>query len=159
MYIQLSFSIVEKQKSAGAIIYVIENEKPLFLLLQNTLKNTYWEFPKGKIENKESIKETVKREISEETCLNKLFFIPGFQWVLKWFYQFEGKTIFKETIYLLAKIKTQEKSQVKINHEHEKFEWIPYEKAMQKLKKKANKEMLKKANQVILEYEKQKKLF
>jgi len=150
---------MEKQKSAGAIIYYLDKNKPLFLLLRNTLKSTYWEFPKGKIENKESIEETVRREISEETCLDKLFFIPGFQRVLKWFYQFEGKTIFKETVYLLAKIKEEDKMKVRINHEHEKFEWMPYEKAMLELKKKTNKEMLQEANKSIFEYEQQKSLF
>lgn len=150
---------MEKQKSAGAIIYTIENKKLLFLLLQNTLKNTYWEFPKGKIENNESIEETVKREVKEETGLDDIKILQKFNHTLKWFYQFEGKTIFKEAIYLLAKIKNQDKFKVKINHEHEKFEWMSYEKAMQETKKKSNKEMLEKANQFILEYEKQKSLF
>jgi len=42
----------------------------LFLFLKNTLKTTYWEFPKGKIETNEPVESTVKREIKEEIGLD-----------------------------------------------------------------------------------------
>jgi len=60
----------KQEKSAGAVVFYLNKENlPVFLLLQNTLKKTYWEFPKGKIEENEDIEETVKREIEEETGL------------------------------------------------------------------------------------------
>jgi len=150
---------MEKQKSAGAIIYYIdEKNKPIFLLLQNTLKKTYWEFPKGKIEDGEEVDHTVTREVEEETGLGDIKIIPGFKHVLRWFYQFEGKTIFKETIYFLARVKKEDKHKVKINHEHERFEWVSYERAMKEFEKKSNKEMLQEANKFILEIEKQRRL-
>jgi 8-oxo-dGTP pyrophosphatase MutT (NUDIX family) len=152
--------MVEKQKSAGAIIYYLdEKHKPEFLLLQNTLKKTYWEFPKGKIEGNEDIEKTVKREVEEETGLRDISIIHGFKHVLKWFYQFEGKTIFKEAVYLLAKIKRENKKYVKINCEHEKFEWMPYEKAIKEMTIKSNREMLKEADKFILKVERQRRLF
>jgi 8-oxo-dGTP pyrophosphatase MutT (NUDIX family) len=152
--------MVEKQKSAGAIIYYLdEKNKPNFLLLQNTLRKTYWEFPKGKIEDNENIEKTVRREVEEETNLRDIKIIRGFKHFLKWFYQFGGKTIFKEAVYLIAKIKPEDKFKVKISNEHEKFEWMNYEKAMKETNKASNKEMLKKAYDFILEVEKQKSLF
>jgi 8-oxo-dGTP pyrophosphatase MutT (NUDIX family) len=150
----------EKQKSAGAIIYYL-NEKhlPVYLFLQNTLKKTYWEFPKGKIEGNEEIEKTVKREVLEETNLSNIKIISGFKHVLRWFYRFEGKTISKEAVYLIAKISEEDKDNVKISEEHQKFEFMDFNVAMQKLNIKANKEMLQEANKFILKLEKQRELF
>lgn len=149
---------MKQEKSAGAVIYCIA-EEPLFLLLQNTLKTTYWEFPKGKIEENEKIEATVKREVQEETELKNLEIIPGFSHTLKWFFKFKGELISKEAIYLLVRIPAEDKDKVGINHEHEKFEWMSYETAMQEIQIKSNRELLEKACKFILEHEKQKKLF
>lgn len=149
---------MKNEKSAGAVIYCITDE-PLFLLLQNTLKTTYWEFPKGKIEENEEIEETVKREVEEETRLKNLEILPGFRHTLKWFFKFKGELISKEAIYLLIRIPREDKDKVGINHEHEKFEWMSYEKARNEIKIKSNRDLLEKAHKFILEHEKQKKLF
>ena len=80
------------------------------MLLQNTLKTTYWEFPKGKIEAGEQINQTVKREAQEETGLKNFQIIRGFKREVQWYFQFEGKTIRKNAIYLLIKIPAGEKN-------------------------------------------------
>jgi hypothetical protein len=59
---------------------------------------------------------------------------------------------------LLIKIPEKDREKVKINKEHEKFEWMNYETAMKKINIKANRELLEKAYSFIKEYEKQKKL-
>jgi len=148
---------MKQEKSAGAVIYYIADE-PLFLLLQNTLKTTYWEFPKGKIEENEEVEETVKREVKEETELKNLEIIQGFRHTLKWFFKFKGELISKEAIYLLIRIQKEDKDKVGINHEHEKFEWMSYETAIQKIQIKSNRNLLEKAYKFILEHEKQKRL-
>lgn len=150
--------MVKKEKSAGAIIYFFENE-PKFLLLKNTLKTTYWEFPKGKIEENENIDETAIREVEEETELDNLEIIPGFKESINWFFRFQGELISKEAVYLLVKIPKEDKNKVKINKEHQDFSWLSFKEAQNKIKIKSNKELLKKAYEFILEYEKQKKLF
>jgi len=150
----------ERQKSAGGIIYYLnERHLPVYLFLQNTLKKTYWEFPKGKIESNEEIEKTVKREVFEETGLKEIFLLKGFKYVLRWYYRFEGKTISKEAVYLIARIRENQKQEVRISEEHQKFEFMDFETAMQKLNIKANKEMLQEANKFILKIEKQERLF
>ena len=156
---------MEKQKSAGAVVYLVEKDIPEFLLLKNTLKTTYWEFPKGKIEENESIESTAKRETEEETNLKNLKVIPGFKHSISWFYKFQGQLISKEAVYILIKVPKEDKSKVKIiqdaegHLEHQEFQWLNIEQAREKMKIKSNKEMLDSAYRFIIEYEKQKTLF
>ena len=151
---------MKKEKSAGAVVYYYDEERkePIFLLLQNTLKKTYWEFPKGKIEENENIEQTILREIKEETGLKNIEIIPGFKHVLRWFFKFQGQLISKEAIYLLVKISEQEKDNVKISREHQKSEFMDIETARKEINIKANLNLLEKAYQFIKEIEKQKRL-
>lgn len=145
----------KQEKSAGAIIYYIEKDKPKFLLLKYT---TYWGFAKGIIESGESIEETIRREIKEETGLKDIEIIPGFQFKQNWFYKTEDNLVRKEAFFLLAKVSKEEAEKVKISHEHEDFDWLTYEEALKTMKIKQNREMLKAAYKFIKEYEKQRKL-
>jgi tRNA nucleotidyltransferase (CCA-adding enzyme) len=48
------------------VIYKMENEVPIYLLLKRKLHWKGWEFPKGKIEKGETKEETARREAHEE---------------------------------------------------------------------------------------------
>lgn len=148
----------KQERSAGGIIYYINEEgKPIFLLLQNTLKKTYWEFPKGKIEKGEKLEQTAVREAKEETSIENLQLIPGFKYALDWYFRFEGQLIRKEAVFFLLKINKEEKTKVKINKEHQQFAWMDFETAMKEINIKSNKTMLREANDNILKYESHKK--
>jgi len=149
----------KQEKSAGAVVFYLNKEQePIFLLLQNTLKKTYWEFPKGKIEENENIEETVKREVQEETSLKNLKIVQRFKETLHWFFKFQGQLVSKEAVYLLVEVPEQEKENVKISKEHQKSEWMNYETAMKEINIKANRELIEKAYKFIQEYQKQKRL-
>ncbi|MDR1928906.1 MAG: NUDIX domain-containing protein [Endomicrobium sp.] len=62
--------------SYGAIIYKIQNCKPIFLLVCS--KSKIWGFPKGHSENGENKIETARREIFEETGIKNIRFIKNF---------------------------------------------------------------------------------
>ena len=68
-----------REKSAGAIIYRMENDVPQYLLLHYTPSNEgkrgQWGFAKGHVEQGENDIQTAKREISEETGIKDLKFI------------------------------------------------------------------------------------
>ena len=144
-----------KEKSAGAVIFRIENSKPYYLLLR--YYSGHWEFAKGHIEEGESNEETVKREIEEETGIKEIKIIPGFQEYIKYFfkssYGLKGEEkkkapwIFKLVVFYLAQTKETE---VKISKEHKDFIWLPFEDALKKLTYKNAKEILRKANDFIL---------
>ena len=47
----------------------------------------HWDFPKGHIEKGEKIKDTIRREVEEETGLKDIKFIEGFKEWIKYFFK------------------------------------------------------------------------
>lgn len=149
------------ENSAGAVIFYYNplTQQPYFLLLRNTLKKTYWGFPKGKIEKNESIKQTVKREVKEETNISKLRILPKFKYEMRWFYQLNNNRIKKHATFFLAEVDEEQKAKAKINEENEQLVWMSYKKALKTINIKKNKELLTQAYEFIMENRKQKTLF
>lgn len=56
--------------TSGAIVYQKTATGVKYLLLQSTNKSQFWGFPKGHVEAGETLLETARREILEETQLN-----------------------------------------------------------------------------------------
>ena len=142
------------EKSAGAVIFRRENNKIYYLLLHypgasHRAERDYWDFPKGHIEKGEKIEDTVKREIFEETGLKEIKILPGFKETIKYFFKFEGKNILKFVTFFLAE--TKEKK-VQISFEHIGYEWLPFEKAIERLTFKNAKEILKRANDFLIKF-------
>lgn len=137
------------EKSAGAVVFR-KNKKIKYLLLHypSTAKapKEYWDFPKGHIEKGEDELITVQREVQEETGLKNLQFIDGFKELIRYFFKFQGKTIFKIVTFYL--VKTKEK-RVKISLEHLGYKWLSYKEALSKLTFKNAKEILQKANEFL----------
>lgn len=136
------------EKSAGAVVFRKEGKIPLYLLLR--YEAGHWDFPKGNIEKGESIEETVRREIKEETGIEDVEFLEGFQTEIKYFYRSKGENIFKIVIFLLASTETDK---VKISFEHLGYQWLPYEEALKEITFKNAKEILKKANNFLAEHQ------
>jgi len=103
---------MENEFSAGAIIFRKEKEQALFLLIYSG-RNKIWGFPKGHIENREPEKDTVLREVREETGISGLKFVDGFR--EEDIYQAtsnrgvnKGSTIEKHSIYFLCETKSKD---------------------------------------------------
>lgn len=99
-----------KKKIKVVAAFISEGEK--FLI---TKKDDLWEFPGGKVKEKESLKEALKREIKEELGVDievlKQIFL----------YEKEGHIFY----FFLSKIK---KGKI-ILKEHGDFKWIRFEEA------------------------------
>lgn len=132
------------EKSAGAIIFRKENKKIYYLLLY--YEAGHWDFPKGNIEKGERPEEAARREIKEETGIGKIKFLPGFKETIKYFYKREGKIFFKVVVFFLAQTQTQK---IKISWEHQGFQWLPYQAALEQLTFKNAKGVLEKAHQFL----------
>ncbi|MEF8846899.1 MAG: bis(5'-nucleosyl)-tetraphosphatase [Candidatus Paceibacterota bacterium] len=132
------------EKSAGVIIFRKKNHENLFLLLH--YEGGHWGFPKGHIEEGETIKETAIREAKEETTITDLNFKEGFKEWIKYFYKREGKKFFKIVTYFLAETKQEE---VEISHEHVGYKWLPYEQALKQVTFDNAKQILKAAHQFL----------
>ena len=138
---------MEKEKSCGAVIYKIENNKFYFLLSKMGLGHI--SLTKGHVEDGESEKETAEREIFEETSF-KLNVDTNFRKVITYSPK-EGVT--KDVVFFVAK--TDETKKPKDTHDDEvvDFMWTDYPKAIKKLTFKSDKEVLEAAYVYILKKE------
>lgn len=140
------------EKSAGAVIFRKQKGKNLYLLLRyprgSRTPAPYWDFPKGHVEKGETLEDTVRREVEEETGLKNIGIIPGFKETIKYFFKWNGKNIMKFVTFFIAETKN---GQVKISDEHVGFEWLDYEKSLKQLVFKNAKNILKKADDFIFE--------
>ena len=79
-----------QEHSAGAVVYRLERGKPVYLLLHYEAK--HWDLPKGNIEEGESVEETARREIREETGIKDVEFVPGFETKIEYVFCRETET-------------------------------------------------------------------
>ena len=131
------------EKSCGAVV-VLTNTTPKYLLLH--YEAGHWDFVKGNVEPKESEKDTVIRELQEETAIVKARFIDDFREKIEYFYRRQGTTIHKEVIFFLMETHTET---VKLSFEHVGFIWLDYQHAMDKLTFKNAKDVLRKAHKLL----------
>lgn len=116
-----------EERSAGAVVF--REDAPgtrSYLLLLNAGR---WDFPKGNMEKGESELETVRREVEEETGLDRITIVPGFRRLIEYYYRRDGKNVHKQVVYFLASTKAED---VKISHEHQGFGWFSYQDALER---------------------------
>ncbi len=136
------------EHSAGAIVFRPEIKQILYLILH--YEEGHWGYPKGHIEKGETIEETVRREIREETGIADIDVISGFKELTKYFFVFEGQRIFKTVVFLLARTHTKK---VELSFEHIGYEWLPYPEALQRITFKDEKTLLEKAKKFIEDHD------
>lgn len=134
-----------REFSAGAIVFSKGPSGTRYLLLNSKYKTEYWDFPKGNVEKGETEEDAARREVAEETGIQKVTFVPNFKEKIRYFYRREGQTIYKEVIFFLAEAVTQ---YVRISPEHAGFEWVDFNEAMKRLGQNS-KDVLEKANKVL----------
>jgi bis(5'-nucleosidyl)-tetraphosphatase len=117
------------ERSAGAVVfYMDDNSEPEYLLLHYSAG--HWDFPKGNIEAGENEKQTVTREIWEETRIPDVEFLNDFRIKIEYKYRHGKKLVRKEVVLYLARTRTRK---VILSHEHIGFTWKKFEDAMQQL--------------------------
>ncbi|HAV11533.1 MAG TPA: diadenosine tetraphosphate hydrolase [Candidatus Moranbacteria bacterium] len=143
---------VSFEKSVGAVIFREEGGEKKFLLLK--YRSGQWDFPKGHVDEGETEKETLAREIREETGITQVEIKEGFRTTNRFFYTAKGNeykermekgkgvNIFKRAVYYLAKTK---KAEVVLDFENKGYVWAGFEKAISMLGNEGSKRTLKKA--------------
>lgn len=141
---------MKTEKSAGLVIFK-RSRGIKFLLLEYARRNdergehTYWDFPKGHIEEGEDEKSAALREAEEETGLKDLNIINGFRETIEYFFR-AGDLIKKHVIFFLAETHSEE---IKISEEHLNYCWLTYQEAMKKMEFKNAKRILTKAKEFL----------
>lgn len=132
--------MVVKRKSVGLIVFSRAGGKREYLLLH--YESGHWDFSKGGVEKGESEAETALRELREETGISKVKVISGFRESIHYFFREKNELVSKDVVFLLAE---SEKREVVISSEHVGFEWLSFEKALERLTFKNAKQVLEKA--------------
>jgi 8-oxo-dGTP pyrophosphatase MutT (NUDIX family) len=130
-----------REKSCGAVIFVKKDNSTKYLLLNYAAG--HWDFVKGNVEPNETEKETVLRELQEETGITDASFLDGFKETIAYFYRRQGLTVHKEVVFFIMESQTEK---VTLSFEHVGFIWLDYQHAMEKLNFKNAKDVLQKAH-------------
>ena len=131
------------EKSCGAVIFR-RNGANKYLLLH--YEGGHWDFVKGHVEKDETEKETVLRETDEEAGITDLKFIEGYREAISYYYRRAGRTVRKDVVFYLLETKTE---QVRLSREHVGFDWLTFDRAMERLTYKNAKDALQKAHDFI----------
>ena len=131
------------EKSCGAVIFR-RNGANTYLLLH--YEGGHWDFVKGHVEKGETEKETVLRETDEEAGITDLKFIEGYREAISYYYRRAGKTVRKDVVFYLLETKAE---QVRLSREHVGFDWLTFDRAMERLTYKNAKDTLQKAHDFI----------
>lgn len=136
------------EHSAGAIVFRKESGQVFYLLLH--YEEGHWGYPKGHIEKGETLEDTARREIYEETGISDIQFIDGFRELTRYFFFSEGQRIFKTVVFFLALTPTKE---IKLSFEHIGYEWLPFQEALAQVTFKDEKTLLEKAKLFTIEHD------
>jgi len=123
------------RKAVFIVVYSTENKKIFYLILKRKLHWEGWEFPKGGQKSLETKKQSVKREVKEETGLRvldiKKFNISG---KYKYDKKYPDRKGFVGQSFSLYSARVK-KDKIKLDKlEHSDYKWISFEKAIEKLK-------------------------
>ena len=129
-----------REKSCGAVVFV-KNAEIVYLLLK--YEAGHWDFVKGNVEPNESEQDTVLRELKEETGIVATQTIEGFKEKTVYYYRRQGSTVHKEVVFFIIEAGTKK---VTLSFEHVGFDWLNYERALEKLTFKNAKDVLQKAH-------------
>lgn len=118
--INLSYNLnMKTEKSAGIILYRLEQGQPKVLVLHYTAG--HWDFPKGKLEPGETDVQAALREVQEETGITHLELQPSWKQTLHYIYTRAGERISKTVVFFLGLTR---QSQIKLSHEHQGSTWL-----------------------------------
>jgi len=130
-----------KNEYSIATVVIYDKE---YLLLKYELG--HWGFVKGNKEKGETPKETIMRELKEETGITDAQIIQNFEHEYEYYYKLKGDSIHKFVKCLLIKSKTKE---VQLSYEHVDYAWLTFEEALERLSHKNTRKILKKAKKFL----------
>jgi 8-oxo-dGTP pyrophosphatase MutT (NUDIX family) len=116
-----------------------------FLLLKRAQNDDgFWQPVTGHVELGESIADTLKREVIEETGIHKFKDLTEQLYSYEWYSDDKDEARGEKGNDLVFGAEVRPDTEVKLNpKEHESFEWLPYEEALKRLKWDGNKESLR----------------
>jgi len=123
--------MARQERSAGFVIFRCP---PLssheYLLLDY---GRHWDFAKGHVEEGEDDLAAATRELREETGISDVEAIPAFQHEITYFFRDRKKGLIrKKVVFFLGQTRAADRDIV-LSHEHEAFEFLPYDAAIKRV--------------------------
>jgi len=144
---QISPNLYYDERSAGGIVFRLDNGKPFFLLIKTFAsknKRTIFKFPKGHLKDNEVLKQAAQREVEEEGRVKaKIVTKIGSNDYIIWDKLLKRKIIKKVTFFLME---YTEQSNLKYYDTEVVLgrEWMSFEEAMSRLAFDSEKVLLQK---------------
>ena len=119
------------ERSAGIVVFRDHPDASgghLFLLLDY---GRHWDYAKGHVKPGESDRDAAIRELIEETGIDHVQFIDGFEQTIAYFFQHPKRGLVRKTvIFYLARTTT---AKVHLSEEHVGYAWLPGPDALDRL--------------------------
>lgn len=136
------------ERSAGIILFLNTPQGRRYLVIRSSREDKtrpeFWDFPKGILESGEKGIDAAYREASEEVGIRDLEVVPNFKETVHYFTRRDGKPVPKYVAMFLAESKTKE---VKLSWEHDKYEWLSYFEARERITLPQMKQVVDKAEE------------
>ena len=132
------------ERSCGAVVYRNIGGTIRYLLIKNR-RSSNWSFPKGHVEDGETLEETAIREVYEEAGIRIKIF-PGF--LSKSQYTIQNRI--QKTVQIFAATTDDEQTRIQ-PEEIEDYIWLPFESAYNCLKFENDKTILKDTHEFLIE--------
>ena len=127
------------ETSCGTVVINLGN----ILLLE--YPQGHWDFPKGHVEESDPSRiDAAKRELQEETGIDDIKIIQGFEERTEYDFRHRGKKIEKEVFWYIGETGIID---VQISHEHRNYLWLDWEQAIEMLTHDESKAVLKSAHE------------
>ena len=143
---------MKKEQSAGAVLYKVVDNKLYFLIEHMNLGHT--SIPKGHVEGNETLQETCRREIKEETNLENIEWDFNFKKVITYVPHLKGQVNEKDVTFFVGKVLEDTKPEDKHDDEVASIEYCPFDEALSKITFPLDKETLTLAYKYIKDKEK-----
>jgi 8-oxo-dGTP pyrophosphatase MutT (NUDIX family) len=130
------------ERSAGVIVFRQLSDKPIEYLLLDY--GRHWDYPKGHVENDETDEQAARRELTEETGIDAIDFVPGFAREITYFFCHRSKGLIrKQVVFFVGEVKSP---RITLSHEHVGYTFLPFDEAVQKVTYSTAKQVLRDAH-------------
>jgi 8-oxo-dGTP pyrophosphatase MutT (NUDIX family) len=133
--------------SAGGVVFRVDNDNPIFLLL-GFKRRIIWCLPKGIIEEGETEFEAAEREVKEETGLKDVNLLNKIGDIHYNFWS-RGRNFDKTVHFYLFETRQKE---TMVGEEHDMYAWYGYERALDVLTYRNERDILKKGYEIAKKY-------
>lgn len=142
------------ERSAGIILFRNTPEGRKYLVIRSSRsipeRPEFWDFPKGRLDRKETGIEAAAREAKEEVGIEEFSPVTEFKNTVQYFTRRDGKPIPKFVALFLAESKTEE---VNLSWEHDAYKWLPFAEAREHISLPQMKKALEQAEGFLAEKE------